>query len=248
MCQTAQADEHGESYDPAPQPSVEPMLGRTLNQQFRGRDPRGEVSDTLPFVPSDLWPDGGESLLPSGPAGAAGEFAIDCLRRLSRQATSGDPRAGAAIALLRARACDEPDKVAETLEAFTGTDATLADLYRLAATAFDEARFDEATRCLAVLAATTGAEIWGMLGLATVGVRHRLDDLALTLLGGMIDVPDRHPRVSSIAAICALARGRKADAQAHLAAASRLARKHTELRAELQLAQRALLLMHLKHS
>lgn len=219
-----------------------------MNQQFRGRDPRVEVSDVLPIIPDDLWPSGADVRLPPEQAGTIEEFAAQRLGQLAELAAGGDERAGAAMTLVRTLASDDPASVAGTFGRVPARQSTVAGVYGFAAAAFAGAKFDDATLLLAVLAAIAEGEPWGRLGLATIAIRHELDALAQTLVSEMSEKPDRHPRACSITAICALTRGRKADAQAQLAAATRLARKRAEFRSELQLAQRALLLLHLKHS
>ena len=219
-----------------------------MNHQVRGRDPRVEVSDVLPLVPDGFWPCGPDARLPAEAAATIEEFAAGCLGQLRQRSSGGDARWGAAVEVVVALAGDDPGKAAGLFAGLTEEQRTAAGIYRLATAAFAETRFGDATLFLAVLAATDEGEPWGLLGLATIAIRHEMDDQALALISGMSDMPERHPRSSSVAAICAMTRGRKADAQAQLAAAARLARKRPEFRPELQLAQRALLLLHLKHS
>ncbi len=219
-----------------------------MNQQFRGRDPRVEVSDELPCIPDDLWPSGPEAPLLNGHGGTLEEFADLCMTQLEGVASDGSASAGAAIALTEKLVPDYPDRSRKLFRGLTAEQSTVAGLYALAAVAFADGCFDDACLLLALLAAASEAGPWGYLGLAVLATRNELDDLAATLIADTLDKPDRHPRASSVAAICALGRGKKADAQTHLAAAARLARRRAEFRTELQLAQRALLLMHLKHS
>ena len=124
-------------------------------------------------------------------------------------------------------------------------EAPVGGLYGDALEADSDAREDDAALLLAVLAGTDAGAHDGMLGLAVLALRRNLIDEAVSLVATCLSAETIHPRAGSIFAICELERGRAASGQAYLAAACRHARRVRHFRGELQLAQRALLLMHL---
>jgi hypothetical protein len=224
-----------------------------LSQPSRPRDPRMEVSDALPLIPDDRWAKA-DGLLFSVDADAAEAFrvAVDNLSRLEQQAREGRGSASAALAMLGRDVADAAEIFAELWgagknrqEVEKSPPSSAARLYDLAVTNVAEERIDEAVVLLAVLAGSGAGELEALLGLAVIASRQKRMDVAFDLVSGYLEAADRHPRACSIAGICELARGDKAAAQTYLAAASRIARTRPEFRGELQIAQRALLLMHL---
>lgn len=180
--------------------------------------PRAEVSAALPAVPPPVN-----------------------LDRLTREAVA------ASLAALRAAVDDEAAKAALAMAGDAPDALVLTDeaAYPLALRLDSAGDADGAAAVLAVLAGTPGCAEAGYLGLAVLATRAARMDLVEPLVAPCLAAEDRHPRASSVAGIMELARGNRQAAQAWLAAASRLARRRPEYRAELQLAQRALLLMHL---
>lgn len=222
-----------------------------MNQQFRERGPHAEVSGTLPHIPAGVWAKA--DLAISGRDAAAGadvleHLAARYLARLEQNALGGDSPTHAMPAMSAPNAGKVTLRFAELCEtADLGKAAplTAADVYGLAAKAVTEKRNDDAMALLAVLAGWPGAEEPAALGLAVIAVRQNRMDDAFVIVTDLLDETDRHPRACSIAGICELARGNKAAAQSYLAAAARIARSGPQFRTELQIAQRALLLMHL---
>jgi hypothetical protein len=189
--------------------------------------PRAEVSGALPAVPPpiELGRVAREDLLSS--------FAA------LRDAAKNEPAAKAVLTMLGDLAGAIDDTA--TLAADAGKDG----LYVLAVQLDGEGKTAAATGVLGVLAGLPGGSAAGFLGLAVLALRSGRIDLASDLLAPSLASEDRHPRACSLAGIIELGRGNRSAAQAWLASASRIARRRPELRAELQLAQRALLLMHL---
>lgn len=224
-----------------------------MNQPSRPRDPRIEVSDALPLIPNDRWAQADRLLLPADAgADAAARLAADSLSRLERRAREGDGSAVAALAVLGrdvSGAVEIFTRLWEAAESRPEAGKTppnsAVGLYDMAIASSSGEQSDEAVVPLAVLAGSGAGESEGLLGLAVMATRQGRMDLAFDLVSGCLEAADRHPRACSIAGICELARGDKAAAQTYLAAASRIARSRPEFRGELQIAQRALLLMHL---
>lgn len=185
--------------------------------------PRAEVSAALPTVPP-----------PTNVAPLTREAAAASLAAL-RAAAKDQPAAKAALAMLGGgpEALDEhfpaPDEGA----------------YALALRLDGAGDAAGAATVLAVLAGMEESAQAGYLGLAVLATRAADMDLVEALVAPCLAAEDRHPRASSVAGIMELARGNRQGAQAWLAAASRVSRRRPEYREELQLAQRALLLMHL---
>jgi Flp pilus assembly protein TadD len=195
----------------------------------RADGPRAEVSAALPTVPPPV------SIDRATRADVASSVAA------LRRAEKDEPAAKAALAMLG----DESaaiDRIA-TIVAAANTDRS--GLYGLAVRLDGEGNAVGAADVLCVLAGLAGGSAAGYLGLAVLAMRDARMDLAAALLAPALDSENRHPRACSIAGIIELARGNRSAAQAWLAAASRIARRRPEFRPEMQLAQRALLLMHL---
>jgi hypothetical protein len=210
-----------------------------------------EVSDALPLIPDDRWAQADAMLLAADTVAAA-RFAADSLSRLERRAHEDQGSATAALVMLGDGAADAAEifaglwSVAENrLETGRAPPNSAARLYDMAANSVSTEQSDAAIVLLAVLAGSGTGELEALLGLAVIATRQRRMDVAFDLISDCLEAADRHPRACSIAGICELARGDKAAAQTYLAAASRIARSRPEFRGELQIAQRALLLMHL---
>lgn len=182
---------------------------------------------------------------PGADAGAARRFAAGSLSSLQRRADDGRPEAEAVFSLLGTDAAGAAEAFAALWSAQAGADAAGGGLYGLAASADAEGQTGDAVTILAVLAGAGGPQHDALLGLAVIAARQGRMAEAFDLAGACLEAEDRHPRACSIAGICELERGNKAAAQAALAAASRIARRRPEHARELQIAQRALLLMHL---
>lgn len=190
--------------------------------------PRAEVSAALPAVPPPVKIDR-----------VTREDVAASLAAL-RGAAKHDPAATTALAMLDDQA-DALGRLSDLLA--TGPDG--GGTYALALRLDAEGDAAGAAGVLAILAGLPGGEAAGLLGLAVLATRDARMDLVEPLLGASLQAEDRHPRACGVAGIMELARGNRQGAQAWLAAASRIARRRPEYRAELQLAQRALLLMHL---
>jgi hypothetical protein len=192
--------------------------------------PRAEVSAALPFV--------------AFPPGPAGEAAAADLTMIAARAETGDRVAASVIAMLG----EAPESAASRFaglvgEAGAGTDA--ASLYERARQLDAAGRTGDAALLLAILSGLGHPQAAGLLGLAVLATRQERMDLAESLVSACLEATERHPRACSLAGIGELERGNRQAAQAYLATASRLARRNPDYRAELQIAQRALLLMHL---
>ncbi|MGQ3211776.1 MAG: hypothetical protein ACT6T2_11765 [Shinella sp.] len=173
----------------------------------------------------------------------------ESLSALQNRADGGDKSAAAALAIAGGNAeaalaalgrtqGEQPDRSGDV-------EAPIGGLYGEALEADSDAREDDAALLLAILAGTDAGAHDGMLGLAVLALRRNLIDEAVCLVATCLSAEPIHPRAGSIFAICELERGRVASGQAYLAAACRHARRVGHFRSELQLAQRALLLMHL---
>ncbi len=185
--------------------------------------PRAEVSGALPAVPP-----------PTNVDRLTREAVAASLAAL-RAAAKDDAGAKAALAMLGGRA-EALDELASQTD---------GGAYALAVRLDGAGDAAGAAAALAVLAGMPGSSEAGYLGLAVLATRAASMDLVEALVAPCLAAEDRHPRACSVAGIMELARGNRQGAQAWLAAASRVARRRPEYRAELQLAQRALLLMHL---
>lgn len=188
--------------------------------------PRAEVSAALPAVPPPVSVDR-----------VTRELADASLAAL-RMATKSDAAATAALAMV-----GDGSAALDRVAALSATSD--GDAYALALRLDDEGDAEGAAGLLAVLAGLPDGAAAGFLGLAVLATREARFDLVEPLVAVGLAAEDRHPRACSVAGIMELARGNRQGAQAWLAAASRIARRRPEYRAELQLAQRALLLMHL---
>jgi hypothetical protein len=185
--------------------------------------PRAEVSGALPAVP------------PPANVDRLTRDAVAASLAALRAAARDDAAAKAALAMLG----DEPEALDELAALADG------DAYALALRLDGAGDTAGAAAVLAVLAGLPASAEAGYLGLAVLATRAADMDLVEALVAPCLAAEDRHPRASSVAGIVELSRGNRPGAQAWLAAASRVARRRPEYRAELQLAQRALLLMHL---
>lgn len=167
------------------------------------------------------------------------------LRRLASGPAQGD---GPAIAVRRllGDSCEELRALAERMRAVVAADAKKPSqlVYGFAGDADKEGREDDARRALVLLSASQDGRLPGLLGLSVIALRRGLLAEAAALVAPCLEAEQRHPRAASVAGICELEKGDAAAAQSYLAAASRLARRRPEFRAELQIAQKALLRMH----
>ncbi len=204
-----------------------------MTSDNRVRTPRIEVSEILPLVPADHF----------GPDEAG--MVDAALRRLAGDQEQGEGPDAAVCALL-GRSNEDMHVFADRAQAAVAADAQGASqaLYAFAAAADAAGREDDAKRALALLSASQGGRLPGLLGLSVIALRHGLVAEAAALVAPCMEAQARHPRAVSVAGICELEQGRAAAAQSHLAAASRLARRRPEFRTELQVAQKALLRMH----
>jgi len=187
--------------------------------------PRAEVSAALPVI-----------AFPAGTALATGAG----VAAIAARAKAGDAVATSIIALLGGSAGNE--RFADLLGPAPAI-TTAAALYDLARRLDAEGRIDDALLTLAMLSETD--RMAGLLGLAVLATRQRRFELARPLVAACLEAGERHPRASSLAGIGELELGDRQAAQAYLATAARLARRNPDYRGELQIAQRALLLMHL---
>lgn len=120
-----------------------------------------------------------------------------------------------------------------------------AILWGSAGTAVAEGRLNEAVILLLALAVAPSGRADGLLGLAVCAARlERYVDARVLALASR-DAGAGHPRALCVAGLCALRQGDRRAAQSYLATAARVARRRTEFREDLRLAQRQLLLMHL---
>ena len=190
--------------------------------------PRAEVSGALPAVPP-----------PGNILRATREDVVASLGAL-RQAAEADSAANAALAMVGGEAA--VDRIPTAIAAAKLDES---GLYGLALRLDAKGDTAGATAVLSVLAGLPESSAAGFLGLAVLATRDARMDLAAALLAANLESEDKHPRACSLAGIIELARGNRSAAQAWLATASRIARRRPEFRPELQLAQRALLLMHL---
>jgi len=191
--------------------------------------PRAEVSAALPAVPPSVSVDR-----------ATREDVASSLAALRHDAKH-DAAARAALAMLG----DETETIDRISAIVAAAGADENGLYGLALRLDGDGDTAGATGVLCVLAGLPGGSAAGFLGLAVLATRAARMDLAAALVAANIDSEERHPRACSLAGIVELAQGNRSAAQAWLASASRIARRRPEFRPELQLAQRALLLMHL---
>lgn len=191
--------------------------------------PRAEVSGALPAVPPPVSIDR-----------ATREDVVSSLAAL-RRAAKHEPAAKAALAMLG----DETEAIDSISSIVAAADADATGLYGLAVRLDNDGNATGAAGVLAVLAGLSEGSAAGYLGLAVLATRNARMELAADLVAANLESEDRHPRACSLAGIIELAQGNRSAAQALLAAASRIARRRPEFRPELQLAQRALLLMHL---
>ena len=210
--------------------------------------PREEISRTLPFVPVGI-----DTMVLAQDSATRQQMVKESLSALQNRADGGDKSAAAALAIAGGnadaalaalgRSQGEAGSMLPDRSAVDG--APIAGLYGEALEADSDAREDDAALLLAILAGTAAGAHDGMLGLAVLALRRNLIDEAICLVATCLAAEPIHPRAGSIFAICELERGRAASGQAYLAAACRHARRVGHFRSELQLAQRALLLMHL---
>lgn len=187
-------------------------------------------------------------MLREGGAEALARMGLESVREA---AAKGADSASAALAVADAETADALRELARLLEEDASGPAQDASplapaLYALAAGLDEAAREREAALLLAALAGLADGAAMGMLGLATIALRRGQAEHAHALASAALRGDDRHPRAMSLLGVLELERGRGAEAQALLAAAARLARRNPLLRDELRIAQRALLLMHLK--
>lgn len=179
---------------------------------------------------------------------AARDFARESLAALGQAARAHSAADAAALAVLKMEPEEAASKFANLCaDGPAGGEAVgpCADLYEAARSADTAGHKVDAALLLAVLAGTAKGRRDGLLGLAVLAIREGLVNEAWNMISAQLESGDRHPRALSIAGICELERGDAATAQSYLAAASRMARREPAYRAELQMAQRALLLMHL---
>lgn len=211
---------------------------------MRVLSPREEISRTLPFVPAGI-----DAVLLVQDFAQQQRLVQESLAALQSRAAGGDKSAAAALLIAgpnaeaalaafgRAQGGNRTDSA--------DLEAAMGGLYGEAREADSDSREDDAALFLAILAGTDAGAHDGMLGLAVLALRRNLIDEAVSLVATCLSAEPIHPRAGSIFAICELERGRTASGQAYLAAACRHARRVRHFRNELQLAQRALLLMHL---
>lgn len=212
-------------------------------------DPGKEVALSFPSI-VDMHDDGRASADARPPVIAdreeAKRFALESLETLRSQADSGEVGAEAALAVLNLDIDAAADAFAALWSDEVRDEAARKGLFALAAEADAQGRAEDALVILAVLAGTRAGYANGLLGLAVIACRHDRTSEAFDIASACLDLEERHPRAFSIAGICELKRGNRSSAQAYLASSSRLARRRPEYAAELQIAQRALLLMHLQ--
>lgn len=197
------------------------------------------------MLPS-IEPDPHAHLPPLDPEGAR-DFASASLAALAEAAGTHSAADAAALAVLKMEPGEAASRFAR-LCAGGSQDrepAPCANLYDAARNADTAGHKGDATLLLTILAGTPKGRRDGLLGLAVIAIRDGLVQEAWDLISAQLASGDRHPRTWSIAGICELERGDAATAQSYLAAASRMARREPAYRTELQMAQRALLLMHL---
>jgi len=181
----------------------------------------------------------------AGPCGRADDLPAGVSARLdalARQAEAGDAAAAAALA---EAGSDGRDAAARMAALWSEADAG-AGLYEVARKLDAAGRLDDASLVLAALAGDPEGRPAGLLGLAVLALRAGRLDAAAALVGPCLRAEDRHPRACSVAGVVELERGNVPAAQGLLAAASRVARAQPAYRVEMQIAQRALLLMHLR--
>ena len=208
-----------------------------MSTRLPAGDPRTEVSAALPFVP---YRPEGRAEVPQ----PLSEFAARGLHAIATGAAAGVKSARCALAMLGDDGETAAARFADLLAA-SGVVADAHAAYELARSLDEAGRMADATVVLAVLSGTEAGQAAGMLGLAVLSTRQGRMDVAGDLVAACLETSDRHPRALSLAGIGELQRGDRQAAHAYLAMASRIARRHPDYRAELQIAQRALLLMHL---
>lgn len=198
--------------------------------------PRAEVSASLPLAPVASVADAASPIVTS-------ELAALSLKAIVARAGNGEPLAGSIAAVLGG--LDNASDRFSALIAEAGTLPDVEKLYVLSRQLDAAGRANDAALVLAVLSSVEGGHTAGMLGLAVLATRDGKMGPAGELVAACLEAPERHPRATSLAGIGALERGEKQAAQAYLATAARLARRNPGYSDELQIAQRALLLMHL---
>ncbi|WP_378940834.1 hypothetical protein [Mesorhizobium sp. ANAO-SY3R2] len=181
------------------------------------------------------------------------------LTTLRRRAVERDKLAAAVLAI----AGDDMDAAHKAFERIPGATGSspgsdtlalscmddvgpIGGLYGAAVVADSELREQHSALLLAVRAGTDESAHEALLGLAVLALRRNLFKEADALVTACLSDEPMHPRAGSIFAICELERGHSASGQAYLAAACRHARRARYFRNELQIAQRALLLIHLQ--
>lgn len=201
------------------------------------RTPRVEVSERLPVLMPAAYSE--MSTLPEH-AEDARRLVETGMEALRLNAQSGDDAAAAALAMMDN--IDPTGLFVKLAEESSGSDLPVA-LYPLALHLDQVGRSDEALAALTGL----GSQEAGLLAISVLAARNGRLDEARALVQPSLAMADRHARAYSIAAVCELEAGNGAEAQVYFAAAARIARRQPFFRSELQIAQRALLLMHLQH-
>jgi tetratricopeptide (TPR) repeat protein len=199
-----------------------------------------------------LRPDPVESDAPSPSAAEMRRALALSAAETARRAASADP-VEVAVALLLSQHGAEADAAADCLLQHVEREEACApearswpaNLYLAASAAVSAGRVNEAVSLLAALADLPAGRADALLGLAVCATRLRCYDEALVLALESRKLGPGHPRASSVAGMCELERGNRRAAQAHFAAAARLARRDPRFHDDLRLVQRSLLLMHL---
>lgn len=151
--------------------------------------------------------------------------------------------AATAATLLAGMRRNDPSRPSPT--SVTIDDGVASLLYDTALRSVAAGRVGEAIVLLCGLLPSETRRADGFLSLAVCAARLKRFDEALTLATESLKLSPDHPRPRCVAGLCELERGQRKAAQAHLAAAARIARRRPEWREDLRAAQRLLLLMHL---
>jgi Flp pilus assembly protein TadD len=171
----------------------------------------------------------------------------EALKHFERCSARGDAVAASILSLAspaRSGIADGEDRAIANESRLEEDDPASSLLVELAAQAFDASRINEAAAYLAALQYLGLNEAEALSGLALCAARLGQFDEALFLAQECLKLPEKHPRAYCVAGYCELEKGRRKDAQAHLAMAARLARSRPEFKRDLQAAQRLLLILH----
>lgn len=171
-------------------------------------------------------------------SGGAGTWLADAVGDWRERAGQGDAVAAAVLRELSADAASSP---ADDL----APDPTAGTLMARAARCIDAGDRSGAAAILAGLAAHPATAGDGFAGLAALAVLEDRTEDAPLLAGAAIEVAPGHPRANLILGYFALESSAGKAAQHHLAATSRLARRHPGFREDQRAAQQLLLLLHL---